>query len=134
MEEEDGNLQELGTLQVEGTATLHDLRALIRQEGLFEKEFVFLIESLPLMSFEETSKLVLALEGDVVIRPRKEIVTNAKNYVPKNFGTDKWDEMKIYEEKKRKEKQDFETIMKRIREGTYLKPGVEPISGQVDES
>jgi len=84
------------------------------------------------MSFEENSKLVLALEGDVIIRPRREIVTAAKNYVPKNFGTDKWDEMTVYEEKKRREKKDFETIMKKIREGTYLKPGVEPISGQVE--
>eukprot|EP00298_Acanthocystis_sp_HF-20_P029500 c8392_g1_i1.p1 GENE.c8392_g1_i1~~c8392_g1_i1.p1 ORF type:complete len:716 (+),score=338.71 c8392_g1_i1:55-2148(+) len=133
MEEDEGNFHEVGTIEVEGTATLTDVRSLIQKEGICEKEFVFLINSLPLMNFEESTKLVLALEGDVVIRPRKELTTTVKNYVPKNFSHDKWDEMTLYEEKKRREREEMERIMRRIREGTYLKPNVEPVAGGADE-
>eukprot|EP00300_Choanocystis_sp_HF-7_P030162 c38929_g1_i1.p1 GENE.c38929_g1_i1~~c38929_g1_i1.p1 ORF type:complete len:695 (+),score=134.23 c38929_g1_i1:60-2087(+) len=117
MESEDDHAKEVCTLEVEQGATLKDLRLMIVAE-LPNTDFVFLVDSLPLMKFEESNRLALSLGTEILIRPRKGIsVSNQAKPFAKKIQS-----IHVYEQQKLQERSEFEDVMKRIQTGNFLKP------------
>lgn len=119
MEDEESTTEtEVGVVDVDQGATLRDVRELIAE--MVDQDFVFLVEDLPLMKFEEHHKLAVAVGDTITIRPRKEIKTIAPK-APAT-GVAKIKSLHEYELQKQREAEEFKNILSQIKSGTYLKP------------
>jgi hypothetical protein len=115
--DEEGDEREIGEVEISYSTTLRELRHLINHEVETQlPDFVFLINNIALMRYEENSRLAEACAPRITIRG-KELKTIDQ---PKKFMK-KTEELATYEEQKKKERSEFEEIMAKVRQGQFLK-------------
>jgi hypothetical protein len=116
VEDEEGGPKEIGKIDVEDGMVMADLRPVI-EEKMVNADFVFLANSLPLSENEEKNKYALSGGDKVIIRPRNEFsAMTAKE------ASAKAEKMSAYELEKKRERDEFDRILKQVQTGTYLKP------------
>lgn len=114
----EGDEQEIGSVDISGTSTLRDVRNLIQHDLHTDfPDFVFLMNGVPLMKYEEGDRLAKAALPEILIRG-KEVKSMEP---PKKMFNRKVEQAIIQEEQKRREKQEFEDVMNRVRQGQFLK-------------
>eukprot|EP00300_Choanocystis_sp_HF-7_P005585 c14160_g1_i1.p1 GENE.c14160_g1_i1~~c14160_g1_i1.p1 ORF type:complete len:311 (+),score=90.37 c14160_g1_i1:554-1486(+) len=118
-ETEDGKAEDVCVLEVEKGSTLKDLRLAILSE-LPNTDFVFLVDLLPLMKYEEGNRLTLSLGEEIMIRPRRGVHAPPAN--PTKPFVKKIVALQSYEAQKEQEKAQFQDVLKKIQAGLYLKP------------
>lgn len=110
---------ELGTVEVTETTTLKDVRLMIKADmEAHYPDFVFLLDMTPMLKYEETNHLALSCMPEVHVRGKE-----LSNPLPtKAAFKKKVTDMIAEDEKKKAEESEFQTIMQKVRAGTFLKP------------
>eukprot|EP00300_Choanocystis_sp_HF-7_P030052 c38801_g1_i1.p1 GENE.c38801_g1_i1~~c38801_g1_i1.p1 ORF type:complete len:695 (+),score=145.76 c38801_g1_i1:35-2119(+) len=112
--ETDGDDMELGTVEVQKSTTLRDVRTTISAD-LGVQDFIFLTNGVPLTKLEEKTKLAIRFEA-LTIRGRE-----LKNEEPKEKFTRKVEMIVMEQEKKAAEQTEFLQVMNRVKTGSFLK-------------
>jgi hypothetical protein len=111
-ENDDGEV-DLGTVEVDGSTTLANVRTIIGPKtGV--PDFVFLAEGVPLSKWEEKSKLAIKYQ-EISIRGKE-----LKSEKPAQTFTTSAAAFAAEEEKKQQEQSEFNDIMNRVRNKTFL--------------
>jgi len=111
-----GDEHELGVVTVDSHTTLKDVRRMITSEiRVTFDDFVFLINFIPLLKYEENGRLAMSLLPEVFIRGNE-----LKKVEPKLF-TAKVSSLMEYEKEKKKEAEEFSDVLARIRQGKFLR-------------
>lgn len=122
VEDEENGTTEIGSIDISEGMVLSDIRQAIEDQMVGTSEFVFLSNSLPLSENEEGLKYALADGNRIVIRHRNELSSlHAKE------ARARADQMKNYEDQKKREAEQFHKILSAIQTGTYLKPVKKPM-------
>eukprot|EP00301_Raphidiophrys_heterophryoidea_P024389 c7904_g1_i1.p1 GENE.c7904_g1_i1~~c7904_g1_i1.p1 ORF type:complete len:675 (-),score=226.01 c7904_g1_i1:408-2432(-) len=111
-----GDEKELGVVTIDDKTTLRDVRRRIETDMKphFE-DFVFLINFIPLLKYEENDRLAVSTLPEIFVRGNE-----LKKVQPKVF-TNKVNSMMKYETEKKKEAEEFTDVLARIRQGKFLR-------------
>lgn len=124
--DEEGDERELGDAEVTATTTLKELRHQINEEvSLDFPDFVFIIQQIAVALHEEGELLAHKYAPRVLIRGKELKVVEQ----PRPKFNNKLEALYVYETQKKKEKEEFEDIMAKIRQGKFLKH-VKPTAGE----
>lgn len=119
--DEDGDedeQREIGSVEIRSNTTMRDVRGMIGEELAADfPDFVFLVNQVQMLRYEELDKLASACLPEVVVRG-KELKKVEKP--PTKFNK-KVESMLVQDELKKKEKNEFEEIMAKVRQGQFLK-------------
>eukprot|EP00299_Pterocystis_sp_00344_P017202 c8627_g1_i1.p1 GENE.c8627_g1_i1~~c8627_g1_i1.p1 ORF type:complete len:674 (+),score=182.36 c8627_g1_i1:50-2071(+) len=119
----EGDEQQIGEVEIDSHTTLKDVRELIVKEiEVSFPDFVFLFNQVPLMKYEEKDRLALSCLPEVVVRGKE-----LKSVTPSGVFSKKVTSLTAYEEQKKKEQQDFDSIMAQVRQGRFLRSAKQSI-------
>merc|ERR1712048_866621 len=117
--EDQGEAQVLGEVEVDANTTVADVRRLITSELEPVGPFVFLQNYIELLKYEERDKLAAMFDGEILIR--------GKELAPiKATFTKKTSKMMKYEQERQAEKNEFDEIFARVRQGKFLRSAKGP--------
>jgi len=114
--DDEGEEKELGVVVVDNRTTLRDVRRQVETDLKPNfADFVFLVNHIPLLKYEENNKLAMSVMPEVFVRGNE-----LKKVQPKQF-TAKVTSLMQYEEDKKKEAEDFNDVLARIKQGKFLR-------------
>jgi len=115
-EDEEGNEKTVGTIEVTHQTTLSGVRSLIKEDldSGFE-EFVFLMNGVALLKYEERDRLATSCMPEIFIRGKE-----LKAVASKNFSK-KVEALQQKQETAKAAEDEFAAVMRRVREGKLLK-------------
>eukprot|EP00300_Choanocystis_sp_HF-7_P017652 c19788_g1_i2.p1 GENE.c19788_g1_i2~~c19788_g1_i2.p1 ORF type:complete len:672 (-),score=181.18 c19788_g1_i2:59-2074(-) len=115
--DEEGDEREIGQVEITNKTTLRDVRNSIDKDVSVEfEDWVFLINLIPMLKYEEINKLAVSCLPEVVIRSKA-----LKKFEQGKF-TQKVEQRLTREAEADRQKNEFLAIQQRIRQGKFLKP------------
>jgi hypothetical protein len=109
---------ELGSVEIGATTSLKEVRDRIHSElHTSLPDFVFLFNAVALLKYEEADRLAVNSLPEIIIRG-KELKAMEP---PKSKFAKKLTQLSEYEDQKKKEQDEFNDIMNRVRQGKFLK-------------
>jgi hypothetical protein len=114
----EGDENEIGSVEINNTTTLKDVRNMIHSDVHTDlTDFVFLVNHVAMLKYEEGDKLAVSCMPEVIIRGKELKTIEA----PKSKFNKRVETFLVQEEQKKREKSEFEDIMARVRQGQFLK-------------
>eukprot|EP00298_Acanthocystis_sp_HF-20_P014871 c20934_g1_i2.p1 GENE.c20934_g1_i2~~c20934_g1_i2.p1 ORF type:complete len:667 (-),score=274.74 c20934_g1_i2:617-2617(-) len=118
VENEGEEEHELGSVEINETTNLKDVRERVTSDLKADfPDFVFLFNGVSMLKHEEANKLAINCLPEIVIRG-KELKAMEP---PKSKFNKKLSELQQYQDKKRREEEEFAEVMARVRQGKFLK-------------
>jgi len=114
--DDNGDEKDLGVVTVDERTTLKDVRRMIETEVKTNfEDFVFLLNFVPLLKYEEKDRLAITIGSEVFIRGNELKKVQGKQFTAKVAS------LAQYEHEKKKEAEEFNDVLARIRQGRFLR-------------
>ena len=115
--DDQGEEKELGVVTIDERTTLKEVRRMITNEIRTDfEDFVFLINWVPLLKYEENDRLAAACVPELFIRGNE-----LKGVTRDTKFTAKVSSLMQYEKAKKQEAEEFSEVLARIRQGKFLR-------------
>lgn len=115
--DDQGDEKDLGSVTIDDRTSLQDVRKMITAEIRTDfEDFVFLVNSIPLLKYEEKDRLAISCVPEVFIRGNE-----LKNVTRDTKFTAKVSSLMQYEQAKKKEADEFSDVLAKIRQGKFLR-------------